>query len=334
MYHTISPGLWEAAVETFNGSMVMAYQNGDLYGVDWMMFSGKPPGETVNFPVLRAMTAKNEQDGENTADSAVHTDGKTPLDSIEDDVTTVRLTVDKPLKEYRYIPRDQIEVRPDLRLPDNFAVKLGRAVAEGKTQRIDSLLWQAGTQLNEVSVADALGTFPTRGEQLKTAFNEMAATFDANGVPSDDRHIMLNPTDWYELLGVPGIITKEYGGQANVQRPGQVIIYANWLIHNGRSISWKKGSSVTSGHDYSTATDRESGTTSERPSDVLDWYLGDLSNALGVAWHSEGWALRHYVTPTSDVDWVAQFNSYKTEARLTMGARPIQLEGIGSFTAA
>jgi hypothetical protein len=322
---TTSPDGWDAAVETFNGAVVMAYQLGDVYGTEWMMFAGRPPGEIVNYPVMQNFTAINEADGLNTADGTGA--GGDPATNIANDIVTVEIHVDKPLKQIKYIPRDQIEVRPDLRLPENFAVKLGRSIAEGKTQRIDSMIATAAYAAGNNAFDVTVGGSETRGDALKRVFNEIAAFFDRNGVPMTGRHIMLNSADWYELLGVPGMITREYGGQANVQRPGREIIYANWRIHNGLSKSWSHGTAAN-GEDWGSITNpgRESNTPG--PTSTTDWYQADMVNDLGVAWHEEAWALRHWTAPTTDVDWVSQFNSYKVEARFTQGMRAIQDAGL------
>lgn len=308
-------GNWDAAVETFNGQVVMAYQNSDMFGNDKMLFAGKPPGEIVQYPVMRNFIAFNDDDGKDVTVAGNNADGldKTILD---DDIQTTDVVVDKPLKEIKFIPRDQIEIRPDLRLPDNYSRKMGRAISEGKHIRLQNMLAQAARQ----NVNEATG-LTANGAALKAAFDTIAGEMDEAGVPNDDggRHIFLRSSFWYSLLGQPGIITKEFGGQANVQRPGPALNYGNWTIWNA-GVGW--------GRDYTLAdsfADWPAILQSRKPpnapgTDSPDQYQEDMSDNVGIAWHWESWALRQWVTPTTDIDWVSHLNAFKVETRMTMGA--------------
>jgi len=306
-----SPG-WDAAVETFAGFVTHAYQNGDQYGTDKCFFGMKSVGEVYNYPVFQPSTAFNEADG---------LDMYALMPDNNDDITTTELPVDTPMKDYRLIGLDQIEVRPDLNLGENYAKMLGRALAEGKSIRLNNLLAAAaygtdgsGSPVDNTHDLDVNGSSNV-GTDLKAILNTIAATWDETGVPADGRHMMLKSTLWYELLGVPGIITKEYGGQANVQRPGEVIIYANTIIHNG-----KVGFGAV---DYT-----NSAWTERLPSK----YRYNMSNVLAVAWHEEAWALRHWKEPTTMYDWATMHDAFKAEARLTMGAAVIQPIAVHAIT--
>lgn len=307
-------GDWDAAVELFNGEVIHAYQNGDIYGTDKMIFAAKTGAETWNYPVVQPSAAVNEVDGADVTDTAG------AYKTNANDITTRELGVDAPLKDIRLLPLDQIEVRPELRLPDNYARMLGRSLAEGKALRITGLLTNAGMGLagagstelvEQIDVVAARATSTTElGDRLKLAFNGIAAGMDATGIPSSGRHIMLKSEYWYELLGQAGIFTKEYGGQANVQAPGEFISYANFAIHNG-----KVGFGVdTTATPYALRMPAE--------------YEADMTNIMGVAWHEESWAMRHWVEPTMMNDWVPLRDSFKLEARLTMGMTWIQDAGI------
>jgi hypothetical protein len=339
---------WDAAVETFNGAVIQAFQNTDQIGTDKMLFDSRPMGETVSYPVMENMAARNEDDGIDISQSAGYGRGTEPTTApsadgpddyypggglsppVDDasvlpasDVRNVRVEVDPVLKENRLIPRDQIQVRPELRLPENYALKLGRAVAEGKYIRCLALL--AGSR--DGALDEGLGDASPTADVIANGIRNAASKLDQAGVPNDDggRHLFLHSPLWYSLLDAEGVITKEFGGQSNVQRPGEVIVYANIIIHNGRlgfgvdfgSDGWED---ILVGPTTSTAQTTK--------------YRTDMGAVLGILWHRETWALRHWENPSTDIDWVSLRNSFKVEARMIMGCEVIQDNGIVALTTA
>lgn len=307
-YHTRDD--WDAAVEHFNGNVVMAYQNGDQYGTDKMMFAAKSGAETWNYPVMQPSVAVNEADGDNVVTTGGAFQGN------EGDIVTPKLEVDSPLKDIRILPLDQIDVRPELSLPSNYSSMLGRSVAEGKGIRLTGPLANSALGLLSGGGEQTVGVdfqSTTLGNDLKDAFDLVGANMDEAGIPSEGRHCMLRSTYWYSLMGIAGIFTKEYGGQANVRAPGSYIDYANFKIHNGR---------VGFGQDY---------TASPWDARMPTKYQCDTTLVGAVIWHEESWALRHWKEPTTMNDWVALHNGYKIETRLVMGAIDIQPEGIWAF---
>lgn len=337
---------WDAAVETFNGQVIQAYQNADQIGTDKMLFDSRPMGETVSYPVMENMAARNEDDGIDitvaagygrqqepaTAPSAdapadyypgsgtVDPDGTDVLPTT--DVRNVRVEVDPVLKENRLIPRDQIQVRPELRLPENYALKLGRAVAEGKYIRCLAML----ADRRDLAQDEGLNGATPSADDIANGIRNAASKLDQAGVPNDDggRHLFLHSPLWYTLLDAEGVITKEFGGQANVQRPGEVIVYANIIIHNGRL-----------GFGVNFAADGWPDILQGPPgTGQVDKYETDMSTVLGLLWHRESWALRHWENPSTDIDWVSLRNSFKVEARMMMGCEVIQDNGIVALTTA
>lgn len=307
-YHTSDD--WEAAVEVFNGTVIHAYQNTDQYGTNKMIYAGATSAETVNYPVMQPSQATNEPDGVDVVVEAGAYRANT------NDILTTELPVDVPLKDIRLIPLDQIQVRPDLRLPDNYARMLGRSIAEGKGIRLTGLLANAAEDasggVENVHTVDLTQSPADRAADIRDTLNTIAALMDENGVPADGRHVMLRATYWYDLLQLEGIYTKEYGGMAMIQHPGQYIDYANFRIHLGK---------VGFTDDYTSSE------WTARMNTISKYQYNASGNTLAaVCWHEESWALRHWKDPTVLNDWVPMRDSYKLEARLIMGAVAIQAE--------
>jgi len=311
--HSLDAAAWDAAIEQFTGEVIHAYQMSDQYGTDKCIFAAKSVGETWNYPVVENSVAVNAADGPDSSGNDIVNASNTGYQTNDDDIRTPELTVDRPIKDIRYLPLDQLEVRPDLKLPDNYAKMLGRAVGEGKGIRLTGLLANAANDatggIENVNTVDVTSDDDdTIGALLKHVFNVIGGDMDLGGVPSDGRHAMLKSNWWYTLLGIDGIFTKEFGGQSNVQRPGEVIMYANFMIHNGRN-----GFGLnTSNTEWAARMSAET------------HYQYDMTALMAVVWHTEAWALRHWKEPQVMNDWSTDYDAFKLEARLTMGATAIQ----------
>jgi len=302
--HSLDAAQWDAAVEHFDGQVIHAYQNTDQYGTDTMIFAAKSVGENWNYPVVENAVAVNEADGDPVRDGNAYT-------TNDADMRAPDMTLDTPLKAIRYVGLDQLEARPDLRIPQNYAMMLGRAVSEGKGIRLTGLLAgcaddATGGIENVQTVDTTSGDDDTIGLLLKHIFNVIGGEMDLAGVPSEPRHAMLKSNWWYTLLGIDGIFTKEFGGQANVQRPGQFIDYANFTIQNGRN-----------GFGLNT-------TATPWASRMPAKYEYDMTTLMAVVWGMESWAMRHWSEPTVMNDWSTDHDAFKLEARFTMGTACIQ----------
>jgi hypothetical protein len=223
------------------------------------------------------------------------------------------LDLDDPIKAWNHIPKDLADVRPELELVNNYGDALGRDIANGETRRITSFLaGSVNTSFVDNAVEANFNATSGLGDNVAAAIREAAGFLDDGGVPGDGRWMALESTEWYSLLEVDGVMRKDFGGMANVRRPGDFIEYADFTIRKVGGGTFRTDYTSTL---YATA--------------FADKYEFNLDNVVGVAWHRESWALRRVRRPEVLVDWREETDEWKVEARSHMGTAVIkEAEGI------
>jgi hypothetical protein len=289
----------ELLIETWAGVVLTEYQLTRIFEPMMMMHFEGGVGERINFPVLETQVAQNLDDG---------------LSMGQQDIAprAPELDLDAPIKAWNHIPKDLADVRPDLELVNAYGMALGRDIANGETRRIVAFLSSCGegTLVDNVVSAD-LDATSGLGEIVAAAIRELAAGLDEQGVPGQGRWMALHSPQWYSLLSVDGVMRKDFGGQANVQRPGDFIEYADFSIRKVGGATFDQDYTAT---PYAAAFDAK--------------YSFNTEEIFGVAWHRESWALRRVRSPEVLVDWIPQEDNWKVEARSHMGTACVKEAGI------
>ena len=284
----------------FGGAVFSAYMVSDLFGTAGMQFYGVRPTESVNVPVTQQGDAKFLDDGADHANE-------------DSSMIAVNIPLFNPLKSSNLVKKSQVDTRPDLQLLMNLGKQHGRNVGNQKTRALLQIISSdADNAGNSVSKDLDNVTEATVQTETRVGIEEIAAAFDEAGIPADGRRGMLKSTSWYKLLGSDGVISKDFGGQANRQTAGGnlgVINYLNFDIMN---------CGVGFAEDF---TDSSAAHTAIKyPTEF------DMTNVFGVFWHEDAWALRHQTELENSAEWSAEKQVWLVLARLHMGAKTIMTD--------
>ena len=281
--------------EVFGGEVFAAYQVADLFGTEMMQFYGMRPTEAVNVPVTQGGTGKFLADG---------------ADHTNEDSSIIGVTVPlfTPLKSSNIVLKSQVDVRPDLRLLENLGKQHGRNVGQQKTKTILQILSKSADDAGN-SVSRDLDNATLAPFETKEGIKTIATAFDEEGVPSDGRFAFLRSQIFYELADQDGVMSLDFGGQANRQSVGgnrDAIRYLNFTIIN---------CGIGFGEDF---TDSSAAHTAiAYPTEF------DMTSVWGLFWHEDSWALRHQTQVESTVGWVEEKQVWLVLARLHMGNKAI-----------
>lgn len=280
--------------EEFGGRVYQGYQFTDLFGMTGMQFYGARPTEVVNVPVVQKGDAKFLDDGGD------HTDDDSSMKGVGVPLFT-------PLKSMNTVKRSQVDTRPNLGLLRNLGLMHGQNVGELKTITCLNVLAGAADGAGNNINGDFTGSGVPAA--AKDSIKELAGTMDKAGIPSYGRRCMMDSTLFYELADQDGVMSVDFGGQANRRTIGgnlAVIEYLNILIFNcglGFGTDWTN----TNLHSH----DFDSG------------IAFNMSDVRAVAWHEQAWALRHQTALEAGAGWVEHKQSWLALARLHMGAKEV-----------
>lgn len=287
--------LTNTETEVFGGRVFAAFQVADAFGSSMMQFYGMRPTEVVNVPVTQAGTAKFLGDG------ADHT-------AEDSSIVGVSVPLFTPLKSSNIVKKEQVDVRPDLGLLRNLGKQHGRNVGQQKTKTILQIISKSADDAGN-SVSQDLDSATSAPSETKEGIKVIATAFDEAGVPSDGRFAFLRSQVWYELADQDGVMSLDFGGQANRQTMGgnlSPISYLNFTIFN---------LGIGFGEDF---TDSSAAHTAIKyPTEF------DMTSVWGVFWQEDSWALRHQTQLESTVGWVEEKQVWLVLARLHMGAKSI-----------
>lgn len=292
----MSVTLTATETEVYGGAVFAAYTHGDYFGTSGMQFYGVRPTEVVNVPVTQQGDGKFLDDGDD------HTNEDSSMVGAE-----VPLFV--PIKSSNLVKRTQVDTRPDLNLLQNLGRQHGRNVARIKTISLLNLLASAsdGAGNNIAGDFDATSNLPAI---VKQGVKEIATAMDEAGVPPEGRYGMLRSSLFYELADEDGVMSVDFGGQANRQTIGgnlAPIMYLNIMIKNV---------GVGFGTDW----------TASAQADVVDFpdaLKFDMTDIVGVFWHEDAWALRHQTALETVTPFIDHKQSWLVLARLHMGAAEV-----------
>lgn len=141
----------------------------------------KGKGDTINIPTVSNLTAN---------DKAV----KTPVTVQAPDETCLSLTIDKH-KEVSFLVEDFVEIQTSVTLRDIYTKRAGYAIAKVVD---DDLITQAGTCF------DCIDSTSTGNASLLDEDDILLAKtlLDENDCPMEDRHIVVAPQQYNELLKI------------------------------------------------------------------------------------------------------------------------------------
>jgi len=298
--------LTTVATEVFGGSVLEAYQHRDYISEDWLMFHGMTAGDVINIPVFE------EAEGINLADGGSHDGNAT--------ITGVQVPLVDPIKAFVDIQKQQVDVRPDLQLLTNTGRALGKAVGYGRTIRIaNHLIHEADVASNVVTIDASTGVAATDGLTIKDAIAQVAGEMDEDGVDFEDRYGLIKPTAFYDLRGIPEVISSDFTqGQNRNQAIGgnmALLEYLGFLIRNCGGIF---------GIDW-TGSDHDQKLMSTTTGQVM---AHDNWHVIGVFWQKECAAVRHQTGLEANIDWIHRDQVWMPIARLHMGVKVVKAEGV------
>jgi len=296
--------LTDTETEVFAIGVQEAYQHADYFDTGWSIFQGQVAGESLNVPVVQAGEAENKADGTS------HDNGAT--------IESVNIDLVDPVKSFSDILKTQVDIRPDLNLISNVGAQLGRDVGFGRSLRIANHL-SFTADANSKSVTDDFVTVSGLGDTVKNAIATVMGNMDDDGVPTSMRFGLLKPKQFYSMRGVAEVVSVDFTRGQNVNQSigGNMagMEYLNCLIRNMGGIfgvDWT--ASAHSGKNLPTASGLE--------------MADDMTNIVGIFWHHEAFGVRHQTGLESSIDWIQRNQVWMSIARLHMGIKVIQIEGL------
>ena len=296
--------LTDTETELFSIGVQEAYQHADYFDNGWAIFQGMVAGETLNVPVVQPGEAENKPDG------GSHDNGAT--------IESVTIELVDPIKSFSDILKTQVDIRPDLNLISNVGAQLGRDVGFGRTIRIaNHLSFTADAASN--SVTDDFATVSGLGDTVKDAIASIMGTMDDRGIPASMRFGLMKPKQFYSVRGVAEIVSSDFSQGQNVNQSigGNLAMmsYLGCIIRNVGGIfgvDWT--ATAHAGKNLPTATGKE--------------MADDMSNVVALFWHHDAWAVRHQTGLESSIDWIQRNQVWMSIARLHMGVKVIQTDGL------
>ena len=284
--------------EVYGGAVFAAYTHTDYFGTTGMQFYGVRPTEVVNVPVTQQGDASFLDDGaDHTNEDSSFIGAQVPLFD--------------PIKSSNLVKQTQVDTRPDLAILENLGRQHGRNVGRVKTIGLLNLLAGAADGAGNNISGDFDGASDL-GAEVKNGVKAVATAMDEAGVPPEGRHMMLKSSSFYELADQDGVMSVDFGGQANRQRIGgnlAPIMYLNILILNvgvGFGQDWTD--TTLGGIDFPTALDH------------------DMTQVHAVAWHEDAWALRHQTQLQTVTPFIDHKQAWLVLARLHMGAAEVMTQ--------
>jgi len=304
--------LTDTDIEVFSGRVLASYQHRDYFGEDLLMFTGQTAGEIINQPVIleNSTGATNEPDGGDHEDVA--------------NITGVDIPLVDPIKSYSDILKTQVDVRPDLNLIENVGAQLGRDVAIGRNLRIANYLHGVAIAEGQTRSLILAGTGTDTGDAVQELIEIIAAEFDDNGIPDDQRYMFMKPTYFYALRSKPAVISSDFTQGQNINQAiggnMSVLSYLNFTIRNMGSVF---------GTDW-TATAPGAGKNLPNASSGTDMNVNQTTT-VAVCWHTGSTMVRHQTGLQASIDWIQRQQVWMSIARLHMGIKTVKPEGVFSI---
>jgi hypothetical protein len=202
-------------------------------------------GKSAQFPLVGAMSSSYLTPGENLI-----TEGGSSPDYLQDPKLSEKvIAIDGLLTSSVMISDiDEAMAHYDVRGP--FAREMGWALA--KTYDLNNLwaIWSGS--LDAATITDDESDWGKGGKartnaawvaEMTDEILAVARVFDQNDVPSEGRHMVLDPTDFYTLLGKDKVINADYANQGggtggSSARGGGVetVMFAGMNIHKSNRL--------------------------------------------------------------------------------------------------
>lgn len=278
-------------LKVYAGSVMHDYILSDFFGSNTMRHFGMTDSEDINMPIMLHGTAAFLDDDRD------HTETVSSFVASDIDLFT-------PLKASNRVKKRTVQERPGLRHLENLGESHGRVVGKMKTQVIMSFLArQADSNGNTVEVDST--PLSGYGASLKTQLKTIAANMDELEVPAENRFCMMKSSAWYEIADLDGVMSVDFGGQADRQTLGgntDIIKYINIPIMNV---------GIGFGTDFADSAYPTFPVTAEF----------DMTNVVALVWHKDTFAMREQVTPQTSIDWIPHLQVWQTLTRYQFGLK-------------
>jgi hypothetical protein len=283
---------------TYAGSVQHDYILSDVFSNNTFRHFGPEDTEDINQPIIIHGEAGYRDDDTD------HTDQ-------DAEITAADIPLFTPLKASNRVKRRSVDERPGLKHLENLGESHGKSVGRTKTTSIMQFM---------TGVADSYGNsvdfdFDTTSDgsaavNAKQAFKDVMANMDELEVDNEDRFAVLKSSVFYELQDQDGVMSVDFGGQANRQTIGgnnDVIKYVNCHIVNV---------GIGFGTDY---TD-----SSTYPTLGSETGLGvDMSDIIGIVWQKNAMAMREQTAIIPSIDWVARLQVFQVLTRYQYGLKAV-----------
>jgi hypothetical protein len=281
--------------QTVNTTAIDAFDLGQYLPSEACMIFNTPGIATDNVPKFINRSAINQAD-------------TTDLDRVTETEENVSITPDTVLKEWQYIGKDQINrVGPEYAA--GLGRKIGRAVAEGYSDRIAALLAVTAMTGSQTNTFDDEST---DAEVYAAAIENAFGSLDNAKVPHMGRFVLCKPSFFRYLIRSQYFGSSDYRGPAAAEMPN----LANSFTANGAQfISWP---SPIFSADWSSNTS------------VASKYRRNFSNdnihALAFSDETIGVAIKEAMNVSQD--YVPHKSSWLIQGRMHIGTAALQSTGV------
>lgn len=216
-------------LKVFSGETITAFEEANVM-LSRTMKRSISSGKSAQFPVFGKTTA------------SYHTPGNELLGATLPQQAEKVITIDDLLVSHVFIDKlDEARSHYDVR--SVYSTEMGRALSKRMDENLLKLVHIGANTSTTItnsgsgggsSIAVANAEYNTSDLKVARIF-DAAQKFDELDIPKDDRYIVLNPEDFYDVLDSTKAVNRDYGGQgdiANANMPrlaGFTILVSNHL---------------------------------------------------------------------------------------------------------
>ena len=197
-------------LKVFSGETITAFEEANVM-LSRTMKRSISSGKSAQFPVFGKTTA------------SYHTPGNELLGATLPQQAEKVITIDDLLVSHVFIDKlDEARSHYDVR--SVYSTEMGRALSKRMDENLLKLVHIGANTTTTITnsgsgggsaVAITDANYATADIKVARIF-DCAQKFDELDIPKDDRYIVLNPEDFYDVLDSTKAVNRDYGGQGDI----------------------------------------------------------------------------------------------------------------------
>ena len=266
-----------AYLRVFGGEVVAEYNKRTVVK-DTLRQRNITSGRSCQFPTISTEAAKLHTPGQDLFSSGYDSD----MSNDEKVIQINKLLIAKAFVDYLDEAMQHYNSRAE------YAAQMGAALATACDRwSIGALVKGSDSTRNHASAAVGALTTQQKLDEIQVA----AGLFDNRGVPTENRYMLVTPTDYYNFMGMDGVVSSDFGTGGDRNKPGELHFMGFKILKSAIWDEFDQNATITAD-----AADPL------KDLDGRSTYETDLTKVWGLAYHGDaaGWVnLRGMTTEAS-----------------------------------